>query len=196
MRTWVPVVAVCCVIMTGGPIAAWPQETELRDRYLGRPRGPYQGQVIDAGTKAPLAGAVVVALWRQNRVYPFHSVSEHYAVRETVTDSEGRFLLDAKDVEEGAPARTYHPEFLIFQPGYGSYPKKYMSPRGFTGGIFERPDTVVELPRLADREDRRKHLWLFGPHSYSDKPFRDLPELMRRINTERIAIGLEPYSPE
>ena len=196
MSAWFRVVVLCCVLVMGGPLAAWSQEAERWDRYLDRPRGPYRGQVIDAETKAPLAGAVVVALWWRNRVYPFHSVAEHYAVRETVTDAEGRFLLDAKDVEEGAPRRTYHPEFLIFQPGYGSYPKKYVSPRGFTGGIFERPDTVVELPRLADREDRRKHLWLFGPHSYSDKPFRDLPELMRRINTERIAIGLEPYSPE
>ena len=196
MSAWLRVVVLCCALIMGGPLAAWSQEAERWDRYLDRPRGPYRGQVIDAETKAPLAGAVVVALWWRNRVYPFHSVAEHYAVRETVTDAEGRFLLDAKDVEEGAPRRTYHPEFLIFQPGYGSYPKKYVSPRGFTGGIFERPDTVVELPRLADREDRRKHLWLFGPHSYSDKPFRDLPELMRRINTERIAIGLEPYSPE
>jgi hypothetical protein len=62
--------------------------------------------------------------------------------------------------------------------------------------MFEGPGVVVELPRLSDREDRRKHLGLFGPHRYSDQPFRDLPELMRRINTERIAIGLEPYSPE
>jgi hypothetical protein len=196
MSAWLRVVVLCCALIMGGPLAAWSQEAERWDRYLDRPRGPYRGQVIDAETKAPLVGAVVVALWWRNRVYPFHSVAEHYAVRETVTDAEGRFLLDAKDVEEGAPRRTYHPEFLIFQPGYGSYPKKYVSPRGFTGGIFERPDTVVELPRLADREDRRKHLWQFGPHSYSDKPFRDLPELMRRINTERIAIGLEPYSPE
>jgi hypothetical protein len=196
MSAWLRVVVLCCALVMGGPLATWSQEAERWDRYLDRPRGPYRGQVIDAETKAPLVGAVVVALWWRNRVYPFHSVAEHYAVRETVTDAEGRFLLDAKDVEEGAPRRTYHPEFLIFQPGYGSYPKKYVSPRGFTGGIFERPDTVVELPRLADREDRRKHLWLFGPHSYSDKPFRDLPELMRRINTERIAIGLEPYSPE
>ena len=196
MSAWFRVVVLCCVLVMGGPLAAWSQEAERWDRYLDRPRGPYRGQVIDAETKAPLAGAVVVALWWRNRVYPFHSVAEHYAVRETVTDAEGRFLLEAKDVEEGAPRRTYHPEFLIFQPGYGSYPRKYVSPRGFTGGIFERPDTVVELPRLPDREDRRKHLWLFGPHSYSDKPFRDLPELMRRINTERIAIGLEPYSPE
>lgn len=196
MSAWFRVVVLCCLLVMGGPLAAWSQEAERWDRYLDRPRGPYRGQVIDAETKAPLAGAVVVALWWRNRVYPFHSVAEHYAVRETVTDAEGRFLLEAKDVEEGAPRRTYHPEFLIFQPGYGSYPRKYVSPRGFTGGIFERPDTVVELPHLADREDRRKHLWLFGPHSYSDKPFRDLPELMRRINTERIAIGLEPYSPE
>ncbi len=162
-------------------MAAWSQETELRDRYLGRPRGPYRGQVIDAATKAPLAGAVVVALWRRNRVYPFHSVSEHYAVRETVTDSEGRFVLDAKDVEEGAPGRTYHPEFLIFQPGYGSFPRGHVSPTGFIGGIFERPGAIVELPRLGGREERRKHLFLFDPHSYSDTPFKDLPELRAQV---------------
>jgi hypothetical protein len=61
MSAWVRVVVLCCVLVTAGP-PAWSQETELRDRYLGRPRGPYQGQVIDAGTKAPLAGAVVMAL--------------------------------------------------------------------------------------------------------------------------------------
>ena len=180
--------------MTAPP--AWPQDTELRDRYLDRPRGPYRAQVVDAETKTPLPGAVVVALWRRNRVYPFHSVTENYAVRETVTDAEGRFVLDAQDVEEGAPPRTYHPEFLIFLPGYGSYPRKHVSPTGFTGGIFERSGALVELPRLVDREERRKHLWSFGPHSYSDKPLRELPQLMDRINAERIAIGLEPYSAE
>ena len=195
MRVWVRVVALCCVIMTGGSMAAWPQETELRDRYLGRPRGPYQGQVIDAGTKAPLAGAVVVALWRRNRVYPFHSVSEHYAVREMVTDSEGRFLLDAKDVEEGAPARTYHPEFLIFQPGYGSFPRSHVAPMGYIGGIFERPGAVIELPRLEGREARRKNLGTIHPHGYSETPFKDLPELIRRLNVESISVGLDPYTP-
>jgi hypothetical protein len=195
MMAWGRLAVLCGVlVMAGGPALA--QDVERWDRYLDRPRGPYQGQVVDAETKAPLAGAVVVALWWRNRVYPFHSVAAHYAVRETVTDAAGRFLLDAKDVEEGAPRRTYHPEFLIFQPGYGSYPRMHVSPKGFTGEIFERRGTVVELPPLEDREERRKHLWLFGPHSYSDKPFRDLPELMRRVNAERTAIGLEPYSPE
>jgi hypothetical protein len=72
-----------------------------------------------------------------------------------------------------------------------------VSPRGFAGGIFERPGTVVELPRLLDREERRKHLSRFGPGDFSDKPFKELPELVRRVNAERIAIGLEPHvSPE
>jgi hypothetical protein len=192
MMTWVRVVVACVVLVVASP-AAWAQDTERWDRYLDRPRGPYRGQVIDAETKAPLVGAVVVIHWRRDRVYPFHSVAENYAVRETITDAEGRFVLDAKDVEEGAPRRTYHPEFFIFTPGYGSYPRKHVSPRGFTGGIFERAGTVVELSRLAGQEERRKHLFLFGPGDFSDRPFKDLPELVRRVNAERIAIGLEPH---
>jgi len=196
MRAWVRVVAFCGVLVMTGASAVWSQETQGWDRYLDRPRGPYRGQVIDAETKAPLPGAVVVVRWLRDRVFPFHMAAENHAVREAVTDAEGRFFLDVKDVEEGAPSRTRRPGFLIFLPGYGSYPKQHVSPTGFTGGIFERSETVVELPRLLDREERRKHLWSFGPHSYSDKPFRDLPELMRRINVERAAIGLEPYSSE
>jgi len=194
MMTWLRLVALCGVFLVTGP-SAWSQETERWDRYLDRPRGPYRGQVVDAETKAPLAGAVVVALWWRNRVYPFHSVAEHYAVRETVTDSEGRFFLDVKDVEEGAPRRTYHPEFLIFLPGYGSYPGHQISPRGFTGGIFERPGKLVELPRLEGQEARRIHLRSISPSRFSEEPFKDLPELMRRVNHERSVVGLNPYLP-
>ena len=195
MSTWVRVVALCGVLVTTGSLVARAQDTELWDRYLDRPRGPYRAQVVDADTKAPLVGAVLVALWRRDRVYPFHMVAENYAVRETVTDSEGRFFLDAKDVEEGAPRRTRRPEFLIFIPGYGSYPGHQRGPTGFTGGVFERPATVVELPLLKDREGRRKHLRRIGPHSFSETPFKDLPELMRNFNAESIAVGLDPYVP-
>jgi len=194
MMTWLRLVALCGVFLVTGP-SAWSQETERWDRYLDRPRGPYRGQVVDAETKAPLAGAVVVVHWLRDRVYPVHMVAEHYAVRETVTDTEGRFFLDVSDVEKGAPGRTRRPAFFIFLPGYGSYPKKHVSPRGFTGGIFERPGAVVELPRFEDREERRKHLFLFGHGDFSDRPFKDLPELVRKINAERIAIGLEPHTP-
>ncbi len=193
MIAWLRLVALCIVLLMPGP-SAWSQDTERWDRYLDRPRGPYQGQVVDAETKAPLAGAVVVVRWLRDRVYPVHMVAENYAVRETITDADGRFFLDVRDVEEGAPRRTRRPGFFIFLPGYGSYPNRHVSPTGFTGGMFERPGTVIELPRLVDREERRKHLFLFDPHSYSDTPFRDLPEFVRRFNAERVAIGFEPLS--
>jgi hypothetical protein len=193
MMTWLRLISLFVVFVLLGP-PAWSQDVERWDRYLDRPRGPYQGQVIDAETKAPLVGAVVVVHWLRDHVDPIHIVAENYAVRETVTDREGRFLMDAKDVEEGAPRRTRRPEFLIFQPGYGKYPGNQMSPKGFTGGVFERAGTVVELPRLAGREERRKQLFLFDPHSYSDSPFKELPELVRRFNVEREAIGFEPLS--
>lgn len=194
MSAWLRVAVLCGALVTAGSPAAFSQETQVWDRYLDRPRGPYRGQVVDAETKAPLAGAVVVVHWLRDRVYPFHSVAENYAVREAVTDTDGRFLVDVRDVEEGVPNRTRRPGFFIFLPGYGSYPKKHVSPRGFTGGIFEREGAVVELPRLEDREERRKHLFLFGHGDFSDRPFTDLPELMHRINAERIAIGLEPHT--
>jgi len=192
MSGWIRLVALGAMLTLIG-LPAWAQQTELWDRYLDRPRGPYRAQVVDAESKVPLAGAVVVVLWRRDRVYPFHMATENYAVREAVTDTEGRFVLDASDVEEGAPRRARRPEFLIFFPGYGKYPGKQVSPKGFTGGVFEQPGTVVELPRLADREDRRKNLLSVDPHSYSDTPFKDLPELMRRVNEESGAVGISPY---
>jgi hypothetical protein len=192
MSTWLRLATLCAVLATTG-VPAVSQEVERWDRYLDRPRGPYRGQVVDAETKAPLAGAVVVARWLRDRVYPLHSVQENYAARETLTDSDGRFVLDARDVEEGAPRRTYHPEFLIFTPGYGSFPHLYVSPRGFTGGLFEGSGAIVELPRLQGREERRKHLRMFGHRDFSNRPFKELPELVRKINAERIDIGLQPH---
>jgi hypothetical protein len=51
------------------------------------------------------------------------------------------------------------------------------------------------LARIEAQEDRRKHLLTFGPHSLSEAPFKDLPELMRALNEERTSIGLSPYLP-
>jgi hypothetical protein len=193
MRRWAPAAAIWCVLAMA--VAAAAQSNEPWERYLQGPRGPYRGKVIDADTRAPLAGAVVVAHWFRDRVGPFHSVMEHYAVREVLTDVEGIFVIDAKAIEEGAPRRTLYPRFLIFIPGYGSYPRRQKAPTGFTGGVFERTGTVVELPRLESREDRRENLYWITPNSFSDKPFRDVPELMKKVNEERGWLGLSPLIP-
>jgi len=179
-----------------GCASAGAQMPEGWDRLLGADRGrPYRGQILDSETKAPLAGAVVVALWVRERVYPFQVNTEHYAVRETVTDAEGRFVMQVRDIEEGAPRRTRKPEFLVFLPGYGAFPHRYTSPKGFLAELFERAGTTVEIPRLETREDRLRNLSTFGPHDFSDSPHEHLPRLMQAVNDERLAVGLNPYPP-
>ncbi len=191
MNTWRHIVTLCASLLVVSSLA-WGQTWE---RYLERYRGPYRGQVVDADTKAPLVGAVVVAMWTRDRVYPFHSVNERYAVREVVTDSEGRFVLEARDIEETAPKRTLHPEFRIFMLGYGAFPRHHRAPQGFIEGIFWGAGTAVELPFLDARKPRIESLRSVDPYNFSEQPFEELPQLMRAFNQERIALGLEPLPP-
>ena len=187
-------VAVIAVLIISA--SAWAQIPEGWDRLLGPNRGrPYRGLLIDSDTKAPLAGAVVVAMWVRERVYPFQVNTEHYAVRETVTDEQGRFVMDVKDIEEGAPRRTRKPEFLVFLPGYGSFPNGYTAPQGFLAELFEGEGTTMELPRLSNRQQRLNVLSGASPHNFSRSPHRDLPSLMKAVNTERISLGFSAYPP-
>jgi hypothetical protein len=184
---------VACLAVLVICASAWAQMPEGWDRLLGPNRGrPYRGLIIDSDTKAPLAGAVVVALWVRERVYPLQVNTEHYAVRETVTDAEGRFVMEVKDIEEGAPRRTRKPEFLVYLPGYGSFPHGYTSPKGFVAELFEGSWTTVELPRLANRERRLNVLSGASPHRFSGDPERDLPLLTKAVDEERVALGLDP----
>jgi hypothetical protein len=191
MTGWVRIIAVClCLLVLGSSVCA--QGPEGWDIYLGRPRGPYRGQVIDADTKAPILGAIVAAYWMRERIYPFHSARERYAVREVLADADGRFVLDAHDIEVNAPRRTLHPEFRIFVPGYGAFPGYQREPRGFTGGVFWGSGRSVELPRLESRQDRVKSMRGVDPYDWSDRPFAELPRFTEAFNRERVSLGLEP----
>ena len=193
MTAWVHTFAMG-VWLLAACASAWAQMPEGWDRLLGPERGrPYRGLIRDSETKAPLVGAVVVALWRRERVYPFQVNTERYAVRETVTDSEGRFVMEVKDIEEAAPRRTRKPEFLVFLPGYGAFPHHYTSPKGILATLFEGTGTTIEVPRLENRKDRLNNLSSFGPDSFSENPHRELPRLIRAIDEERAALGLKSY---
>jgi hypothetical protein len=174
-------------------VAARADSQERSERYLDRYRGPYQGRVVDAETKAPIGGAVVVASWTRDRVYPLGSVNERYAVREVVTDADGRFLMEVRDVEERAPKRTRHPGFAIFLPSYGSFPRYSVAPRGSIEGIFEGAGATVELPRLTTRRGRLENLDAVDPYTFSDDPFTEIPRLTQLFNQERSDLGLGPY---
>ncbi len=180
------------VLLCGLPSTA---AAELWERYLKGSHGPYRGRVIDAETREPLAGAVVVAIWERVKVQLLHSSTVFYNTREVLTEASGEFVLHAEDVERGAPHQTLRPFFIIFFPGYGSYPGYQIAPKGFLGGIFEDAGATVELPRLRTREERREHLSSISPFRLSDAPFKDMPHFVRLVNSERVSLGLQPYPP-
>jgi hypothetical protein len=173
--------------------AAVAQTGQPLERYLNGHRGPYRGRVLDAETGKPLAGVVLVAVWRRDRIMPLHSRSEHYAAREALTNADGEFVIDADDVERNAPKRTLRPFFTIFLPGYGRYRNEPGPTPRSTLKFFEGAGNTVELPRLKNNEERLMHLRTTSPYDLSETPFTEIPEFMRLINQESVTLGLQPY---
>ncbi len=166
------------------------------DRYLqGMTYGPYRGRVVDAETKQPLEGAVILALWDQDKVSPLSFSSVRYAVRETVTDADGRFVVDAKAVEEHAPRRTLHPYFAAFLPGYAAYGTSGFPERTFRQGEFTGEGATIGLGRLKSAQERLRQLDWASPYGFSEDPFKDIPLFVRAVNRESVNLGLQPYPP-
>lgn len=94
-----------------------------------RADGPYRGRVIDAETRAPIAGAVVVGIWERT-IFTVHSPSVFEDARETVTDADGWFELLGAVV--GPVGMTYFgiqlPRLFVFAPGYAYYPSYAADP--------------------------------------------------------------------
>lgn len=156
------------------------------DRYLDGYHGPYRGRVIDAETKQPLAGAVILAVWRREQTQLFRTATVFYEAREVLTDASGEFVVHAEDIEMNAPLKTWRPTFVIFFPGYGSFPGYETAPRI---ADFEGAGATVELPRLRARKDRLRVIGGLPPPLV---PTEKMPNLIRLMNIEGVNLGLQP----
>jgi hypothetical protein len=169
----------------------WPA-----DDYLEGYAGPYRGRVIDTETQQPIPGAVVVATWERYRILPFDRRTEFHAARETLTDANGEFVLDPRDVEENAPYRTQQPTFVIFKPGYGAFPSRHVARTPYTGHrLFQDRGTTIELQR-ASREERLRGLIVMDSAPLPDKWSTLLPLLANAVNEELRLLGMQPRSGE
>jgi hypothetical protein len=169
----------------------------------------FKGRVIDADTKEPIEGAVVVATWHKARATPHGETSRLKDVKEALTDKNGEWVI------EGPKGRwsgnitaiftfltgTYYtrpPEFIIFKPGYCPYGslvdvcmRKEIKPMGHDK-IAE--GVTVELPRLTSGEDRVRVI----PHpiDFNGNPrelYKKQREFIRLINEERRNLGLREF---
>lgn len=132
--------------------------------------GPWQAQVVDADTKAPLEGVVVLAWWTRH-VRSFGGPSSEYRdSQELVTDRDGRFTIAPRSLFSLNPLVFFRgPFFAFFKPGYGQdrwrgyeeaakWTDEKRKALGKYANLLRLDSIVLELPRLYEMEQRREHL--------------------------------------
>lgn len=174
----------------------------------------FRGRVIDAETKQPIEGAVVVVLYYKRSTFdlnPGGTSSYVTKVKETLTDKNGEFYFPSYSefmgFNEDVGAR-----FVFFKPGYmAGYGPAYIHPY-----LMEKYFSAVEIGREAEIEagsfDDSSYVKWKGPvgimelksaKTYEDRrlgspgaPSTDyrsnkLPLLFKAINEDRKNRGLE-----
>lgn len=90
----------------------------------------FKGRAIDAETKEPIEGAVVVVIYKKHSLIsgPGGGYSSVIKVKEILTNKNGEFhfpsyttLIQPNSIEDYA-------EFIIYKPRYGSFPGQRISP--------------------------------------------------------------------
>ncbi len=117
--------------------------------------GSIQGQVLDAQTGKPIAGAIVLGVWtKQEGMFGQYS-TKLVGVREAETDAEGRFVLERVGglfVEESV---------TVYKFGYIAWNNLYVFP-----GFDTRKETAVpaqiRLAPFPPRESRGEHMRFIG----------------------------------
>ena len=87
---------------------------------------PYNGRIIDMDTKEPIEGVVVVAVYGVESIIggPAGGWSKDIHAREVLTDKDGYFHIPSYTTLVGLNSRADRTEFIIFKPGYASYPNQ------------------------------------------------------------------------
>jgi hypothetical protein len=112
------------------------------------------GQVVDAQTGAPVAGANVVGVWTRGAGIPGLEHTKLVGVRETETDAQGRFHLPAPAsylVGEDSEAIT------IYRYGYVAWSNLFVFPTWVRRPSQRVPSTIA-LERFPEGETHSSHM--------------------------------------
>ncbi len=127
--------------------------------------GPWQAQIVDAETKQPLEGVVVVVAWFKATASVGGWSQEYHDSEEVATDATGRFVIPARRFVNPNPLVRFQLEFLFFKPGYGragwpgysTLPSDKRKELGTYDALLQIEGIVLEMPRLATLQERRDY---------------------------------------
>jgi hypothetical protein len=125
-----------------------------------RSLAPFNGKVVDAETKEPISGAVVLAVYETISHTPGGEVDHITDGQETLTGENGEFSLPR--TRRWLVLRRGYPKgrLIIFKPGYGTFPNHVRS--AVLGVNISNPPpgkfVQYELPKLSSLAERRDNV--------------------------------------
>ena len=157
--------------------------------YPIRYDGPYSGRVIDADTREPIEGVVVLGTWsifHNNLAGGSHTF---YDARETVTDKKGEFSIPGMGLRVSSNLDPM--DVLIFKSGYsyiGSTSWDALKISSYYREMIKWEGDRVILPlKKVTFEERKK----MGLPSRPNAPINKMRMLTDEINKARLTCGLD-----
>jgi hypothetical protein len=163
----------------------------LSSCYAARIDGPYRGRVIDADTREPIEGVVVLGTWDRETPTVAGAVHRYYDATETVTDKNGEFEIKGLGVL--LMSNIIPMEVLIFKAGYeywglgpwSGLKKGYLSSKTVK---WEGDKAIIPLKKLT-MEERKKSGG--PPDPPSEAPLEKVILMLREIDKNDKERGLE-----
>lgn len=154
---------------------------------------PYKGKVIDADSKEPVKGAVVLVVYYGTAYTVAGSNSYEVDAREVLTDSNGEFMLPRKIVWFRKAKWFPEATVTIIKPGYGSFPRHKDSAAPGFNASWPPPKVyiVYEIPKLNTIEERKKNITSID--SCHDIPYQKRKLYFQTINKELENVGVSLY---
>lgn len=158
--------------------------------YPVRYDGPYKGKVVDAETRKPIEGVVVLGVWYKDLPSPGGTVGSYFDAHETVTDKNGDFEVKGLGLKILSNVSTMH--VLIFKAGYQYIGMGMWESLKLEGGLLEKKvawegERAIIPLRKVTMEERKS-----PPDPPSEALFENVRLMLKEIDRDDIERGLQP----
>ena len=167
----------------------------LSSCYAARIDGPYEGRIIDAVTRKPIEGVVVLGTWDRENPTPSGAVHHYYDAMETVTDKNGDFTI--KGLGLLVLSDVIPMNVSIFKAGYEYFGVGPWASLKTSQYLIRKKDIrwegnrVIIPLRKVTIEERGKQMSPDYPSEATEKKIR---LMLREINKDRADRGLKPVN--